>query len=308
MTFGLMAQNNIQLQINHLLGDADFEMGMAAKNNIDNDFNVTRLEYYISEISLVHDGGLITNLNNTSILVNANDPVVVDLGVFDITNVEKIRFYIGVPQSINHDDPALYPAGHPLAPQFPSMHWGWASGYRFIAMEGYGGSDFNQRYELHGLGDSNYYQNRISSTATATNGLILLNLDADYTRLLEDIEVNNGTIEHGETGDARKALFNFRDFVFSEASATTSTETPIAIVDVMVSPNPSSGMVSIEFNDGKEAYYDLRLLTTLGQEVVYLPSVDMSNNVYLEIKNEGWYVLQILDKGNVVGFQKILVQ
>ena len=50
------AQNNIQFNIHHKLGDVDFELNAGAKNNIDHDFYFKRVEYYISEISIVHDG------------------------------------------------------------------------------------------------------------------------------------------------------------------------------------------------------------------------------------------------------------
>lgn len=304
----LIAQNNIKFTINHKLGDSAFEMQTGAQNNINHDFNVTRLEYYISEISLVHDGGVITDLGNIPILVDASEPVQVDLGMFDVTNVEKIRFFIGVPQSLNHEDPALYPAGHPLAPQFPSMHWGWVSGYRFIAMEGYGGSNFNQRYELHGLGDSNYFQNRITSSATAVDGVIQLNIDADYTRILEDIAVNNGKIEHGETGDAKNALINLRNFVFNESNDATSIRDVASIVDVIISPNPTSGNVNLTFKNTLKTNYDLRLLTNTGQEVANFSSVDTNNTFNLKIEDKGWYILQILDRGRLVSIEKIIIQ
>ena len=36
------------------------------------------------------------------------------------------------------------------------MHWGWTSGYRFVCAEGTAGASFNQTFELHGLGNTNY--------------------------------------------------------------------------------------------------------------------------------------------------------
>ena len=63
------AQNNVQFKINHKLGDADFAMETGAKNNIDHDFEVTRLEYYISEISITHDGGTETTIEDLWMLM-----------------------------------------------------------------------------------------------------------------------------------------------------------------------------------------------------------------------------------------------
>ena len=86
------AQNSIQLNINHKLGDANFAMETGAKNNLDNDFEVTRLEYYISEILITHDGGSETTIEDLWILVDANQNTLVDLGDHDINTVEKVSF------------------------------------------------------------------------------------------------------------------------------------------------------------------------------------------------------------------------
>ena len=64
------------------------------------------------------------------------------LGSHDITTLESVRFGVGRSEH-NHLDPSAYPGDHPLAPQLPSMHWGWASRYfhRF-GMEGWAGEGF----------------------------------------------------------------------------------------------------------------------------------------------------------------------
>ena len=51
------SQNNVTMNIHHKLATEDFALNMAAKNNVDHDFNVSRLQYYISEITIVHDDG-----------------------------------------------------------------------------------------------------------------------------------------------------------------------------------------------------------------------------------------------------------
>jgi len=216
-SLGMFAQNTVQLNINHQLGGADFGLNQAAENNLNNYFTVSRLEYYISNITITHDEGTETIIEDLHILVDASESGVLDLGSFPITDVESIRFYIGVDPLVNHDDPAAFPNDHPLAPKFPSMHWGWAAGYRYIALEGKGGSPDNlQTLEIHGLGDSNYSETpSIPLTASADNGVVVINLDADYTKLLENIDVSGGLIVHGEDGAAKQSLGNFRVFVFS---------------------------------------------------------------------------------------------
>lgn len=47
-----------------------------------------------------------------------------------------VKFMIGVDSAINHQDPSVWPAGHPLNPNVNFMHWGWAGGYIFHQMDG----------------------------------------------------------------------------------------------------------------------------------------------------------------------------
>jgi len=60
---------------------------------------------------------------------------------FTLRNVPEgdyvgLAFQIGLPAAINHGDPARWPAGHPLNPIVNGLHWSWAGGYIFAAIEG----------------------------------------------------------------------------------------------------------------------------------------------------------------------------
>ena len=47
-----------------------------------------------------------------------------------------VRFLVGLTPAVNRADPAQYPPGHPLNPDVNGLHWGWAGGYVFLALEG----------------------------------------------------------------------------------------------------------------------------------------------------------------------------
>lgn len=48
----------------------------------------------------------------------------------------SIQFGIGVPQSINHNDPSLFPSSNPLNIAIANdMHWDWNPGYIFFKVE-----------------------------------------------------------------------------------------------------------------------------------------------------------------------------
>ena len=47
-----------------------------------------------------------------------------------------LEFQLGLPAVVNHGDPGQWPARHPLNPIVNGLHWGWAGGYVFAAIEG----------------------------------------------------------------------------------------------------------------------------------------------------------------------------
>ena len=304
---GLAAQTSVQLEINHKLGITQFAFDNSSTNNIGHQFMVKRLEYYISKISIIHDGGQETTVDDIYILVNADTKTAVDLGSHDVTSVEKVKFHIGVDPSKNGGDPATFPTDHALAPKDPSMHWGWAAGYRFIAIEGMGGISQDQPFELHGLGDANYFANEVGVSATAANGKLTIALDADYNRVLEDISLNAGVIVHGDTDEAKLALENLRDHVFSEAGSITGLEEGAALAFELY-PNPSSGTVRIELSSPHSSAYQLQVTDMLGKVVQSISISPIDTMTSLEIEHSGIYMISLLEDGKALTTRKLIVQ
>lgn len=301
------AQNNVQLNIHHKLGESDFAINVGAKNNIDHDFNFKRVEYYISEIFIIHDGGMESPMKGEILLVDATESLQKDFGTYDINEVEKIRFHIGVVADLNHLDPSTYSADHPLAPQFPSMHWGWASGYRFIALEGKGSSNFNQIFEFHALGDVNYFQTEIDVNSVAQGGQVVINLDADYTRALEDLSVNNGIIVHGEDQEAQQALRNFRDYVFSPSSINTATNDQEVLSQFKVFPNPVfDGQTQVMIADSDQGQYEIQVTDQAGR-ILRTLNLMANTSFALELEQQGFYLVRFWKEGQLVGTKKMIV-
>lgn len=303
------AQTSVQLNIHHKLGESDFAMDTPSTNNLNNGFNVSRLEYYISEISITHDGGTRTNINDLWVLVDASEATEIDLGNHDITSVEMITFHIGVDEAHNHLDPASYESDHPLAPQLPSMHWGWSSGYRFVAYEGLGGSNLNQTFQLHGLGDNNYFRTDVQIAATAVDDQLVLDLNADYTRALEDINVSGGLIVHGEFAEAKKVLENFRDYVFTPTNSTTNTVDFSEISSFDVFPNPTNaGQSTIRVSSADNQIYQIEISNLLGQKIRHFNAVAANTDLSIHLEEPGLYLVSLIKEGQTVLTQKLMVE
>lgn len=312
LSFSLSAQNSIYLKINHLLGEEVFEFNTDAMNNYDEVFQVTRVEYYLSNFSIIHDGGTETEITHSYFLLDGNkgSTTVLDLGEHNITDLEAIRFYTGVDPIANHADPSLQPATSPLAPKSPSMHWGWAQGYRFVAFEGFGGSNMDKKFELHGLGDDNYHQIEIQlDNQTNENNSITVSIDADYTKIVENIHVNDGVISHGKFYEAKQSVENFRDFVFA---ATPHNPSDVSLVNSInkfdIYPNPSTdGNFSFEVNTDEAKVYMVSISDLLGRTV---QQFELNSNQLKQIncKQSGLFIAQLQLDGQTITSRKITVK
>ncbi len=69
-----------------------------------------------------------------------------------------LKLKMGLDYDINHGDPALWPSKHPLSTNITSLHWGWAGGYIFQALDGrwkkVGDSEFTKTFSFHTATDN----------------------------------------------------------------------------------------------------------------------------------------------------------
>ncbi|MBK7695626.1 MAG: hypothetical protein IPI30_15330 [Saprospiraceae bacterium] len=87
-----------------------------------------------------------------------------------------------------------------MAFQDPSMHWGWTSGYRFIALEGMIDNDNDgipeTVFEIHSLGDALYTKAEVEGYLGAKDGNLHVDMTLDYAQLFKDIAMKGNLIQH----------------------------------------------------------------------------------------------------------------
>lgn len=305
----VQAQTNVTLNIHHKLGDDAFAMETSVTNNAGSTFDYTRLEYYIAEISLIHDGGQETMIEDRYMLVDATEETSEFLGDLAITNIEAIRFHIGVNEDNNHTDPTTYHSSHPLSPQLPSMHWGWTSGYRFGAFEGNSGTSLNQIWQIHALEDENYFMTEVALDLAIIDNELTIDLDADYIRVVENIDLDSGPITHGGYGEAKVSLRNFQDYVFSPSSLINSNEEAFAINAFKVYPNPgTTKAANIFIATDTDEVYQLQVTNAQGQLVRQMTQVRSNNEIDLGLETAGLYFLSLQQNGKVVMTERLVIQ
>lgn len=298
------AQTNVYLKINQKLDGNTFAYSMGTSNTLGNNYDFTRLEYYISQITLTYDGGQDTVLSDWYYLVDAGQSINELLGSFNFTTLESVSFGIGVDGSKNHADPSTYPMGHALGFQSPSMHWGWSAGYRFAALEGNAGG---QVWQLHALGDKNYGTATVTTAGTMVGGDLVIAIDANYEEILNDITVSSTLNYHGEDLQAPTALGNFQTNVFTQGSATVGIDEFAENISFGLAPNPSNGEVRVMLDNQHEADYSVAVSDIMGREVLS-HAISSNGNNQLRINDAGVYMVSLLIEGKVVSTQKLIVR
>ncbi|MFK7756596.1 MAG: MbnP family protein [Flavobacteriales bacterium] len=305
------AQNSVILEFNHKMGAEDLELN--TEYVIPNGHHVvlSKCKYYVSQIKITHDGGITTSVDDKWLLVDGFTQTNWDLGDFDISEVESLTFSVGVETPTNNNDPSLWPSHHPLAPQNPSMHWGWAGGYRFVAMEGYAGINSAEFVlDLHALGNENYHEQTIDMTATAVEGQINLAVKADYSEAFTGVSATAaGGLMHGVDGDCEVMLNNFRDAVFSAGTVLSVSEALEDDVSVSIAPNPTpSGQDSrllLDLNNSKDYTVEI---TDITGKMVFSELVSSQTNVLnLPIVQSGIYLINLKVSDSVVLTEKWVV-
>ncbi len=302
----LFAQSNVKLVINHFLGDKPFLLKVDAKNDVGNNYQVTRLEYYISGIKIIHDSGQVASLPNLYILQNAESLDTISLGNLNVTNIEAINFCIGVDEKVNHGDPSKWSFSHPLSPKNPTMHWGWEPGYKFVAIEGITGPTLTQKFAIHALGDKNYFETSIPITALQLNNSQVIVLNADYNKSIMQMNLESGIFNHGEDGTAADMLRYFQTKVFTNAQGEGNLlSTPKVVVNsgVKLYPNPSTGNVQVAITNASLNNSNYRLSDITGRlikEGAELPSE-------FNLNARGIYILTLQNE-HFVSSEKLIIQ
>jgi hypothetical protein len=309
ISLNVVAQKNVTLTIKHKLGANPFAFTQASQNNLMHDFKITRVDYYMSGFTIIHDGGMqMVVPAGKYILVKGDNNVVANLGNFNVTNVEGIKFHIGVEAPTNNADPAQWLAPHPLSPQSPSMHWGWSSGYRFIALEGMAGATFNTNFQMHGLGNVNYFEQTVTVAGVNSGNDITINLDADYNQALKGININAGPIDHGVNATDLTVLQNFRDYVFSAgAGFPLPVSTTIKDLGVDIYPNPSIGSVHLKLNDNSSKISSANIIDISGKTIQEISLVGQ-NSIDFQIATKGFYIIKLYNHNSNIANQKLIIE
>lgn len=288
---GVNAQTKeLLIQFNHNYDGVPFVLDDIYTVDDSTSIQISRMEYYLHINSVTDNANNTVSFDDTYLLVNTSQNQY-SIGHYDVTDVMDLSFHIGVAPEVNHNDPALLPSSHPLAPQIPSMHWGWSAGYRFIAIEGMVDKNHDDVFEsviqYHAV-DSTYYKpTSITGSTVENESSIIFYIDVNYDKMLEDINTSDAGVFHG-LHDENLALINniVSNDVFTVSENLHLSETSLNSV---VYPNPFIDVINLELNQ----IATIKLFNIHGKLIEVQELEKGQNRITSEHLDKGLYVLSV---------------
>lgn len=188
----------LTLVIHHVYDGAPLRFDEPLVSSAGEHLAITRLAYLLSEPSLkaTSDGQWLTSANWFGFADASKGDATHTLENLPDETCNALQFHIGLDEAIDHSDPGKYPARHPLNPLTSGLHWGWAGGYVFLALEGRTAANEGFSYHLAGAGK------RMEVTlpiALDLRDALTVEVDFHVDRLLPKVAEQNST--HSRDGD-----------------------------------------------------------------------------------------------------------
>ncbi len=303
--FFMQAQKNIFMDVAPMFQNSNLEMNVNYTAWNGKTFKLDHFDYYLSNVELTYDGGQTILIDSVFLVEPQNHTLL--LGNFNINQIEKITFLIGVPKPLNTQagidakDISLYPESHPLSFQSPSMYWGWQAGYMHMIIGGFADDNsdgsLESYFELHNLGNTNQQTvelNNIIQTNVSTNQ-INLNINCQLDRWINNIPISTVGIMHDEVGLNKTVMEN----VITENVFTQPANAGIEINSSnskIYFQNLSSGM-TINWKEIKDL--GQIVVTDLNGRLIKTVKSNLeSGNIQLNDLQNGYYIVQFYNQNN----------
>ncbi|MFO1488000.1 MAG: MbnP family protein [Verrucomicrobiota bacterium] len=177
------------------------------ENSARENLSVMRVSFLLSGFALQRpDGSWLELTNDVAWFDLERDRTTHRLAPVAGGEYRSLRFHVGLDQTLNHADPAPYPARHPLNPNLNGLHWNWQGGYIFLAMEGLwrNPSGAIDGWSYHFARDTNRVCVTLPASLSLTNDL-RLELDFDVGSVLNAPRpmsfAAQGSSTHSRDGD-----------------------------------------------------------------------------------------------------------
>ncbi len=149
----------LRIEIEPRWGDAPLKLASPLALAQANDLTVSRLDGLLSELALQRTDGTWLESRDWFVFLSVEKRrLSASADGLPAQEFKAIRFRVGLNSKLNSSDPQEWPAEHPLHPDVCGLHWGWRSGYVFLALEGHwsptSGTTGGYSYHLAGTNEA----------------------------------------------------------------------------------------------------------------------------------------------------------
>jgi len=199
----------LEIAVRHTFNGEPLQLdSLRYKNAAGETLSVMRLSYLLSGFALQRADGTWEELPGEVVWMDARqNRTVIRLSHMRIGAYRGVRCSFGLDKTLNHGDPAKFPADHPLNANLNGLHWNWQGGYIFLALEGLYSTAANNQfngYSYHFARDTNYTRLTFPMQLDLTHDTVV-QLDFDVATLLNTPRplsfAKDGASTHSREGD-----------------------------------------------------------------------------------------------------------
>lgn len=305
-----IAQKNYKLNISHLMNGNKFIFKQNNKNWENVNYNVTRLQYYLSYFTFVTESNQRTPKRDIVLLANGSTDNY-DLATMNLDGkVKEIEFYFGLDSLTNHSDPSLYPSGSPLGFQDPEMNWGWSAGYRFLAVEGVFDYDKDgspeRGFEYHMVSDR--YYTKLSLPVNEfidNNGNIILSINFNVDKLFQTLKFSQKAILHGSGSQCDIIHGNINSGLVFTPNLTNENNELSTNNYFDIKQNLASDKISIQYDFDQPT--NLEIYNLNGQLIANRINLIDSGVIDIQLNNGSQYIVVAKRNGFIIGSKKCIL-
>lgn len=231
----------LQLEIEPLWQGEPLILGRKQAGQVD-EISISRIDGLLSQLALQRaDGSWLESDQWHAFLSAEKQRLSAQADGLPDQEFQAIRFCVGVDAKTDATDPQVWPSNHPLNPEVCGLHWGWNSGYVFLAIEGHWSPASNQisgfSYHLAGSKEPMMVQLPVKFSGARSTTLRLTLDFADILSAGETIRETSST--HSRTGDTvARALKQKVVQAFSVKQVLTDLYQPQMLVQAASQPPP----------------------------------------------------------------------
>ncbi|MBL4648460.1 MAG: T9SS type A sorting domain-containing protein [Aureispira sp.] len=283
--WSLHAQTDIESNIQHKFGKSNYIPNQPYVDEENRVILITRIQYYLSNIELTHDGGQSVLVNKQHILMDGEISVY-NLGSVstEIQQLEALNFDLGVDPSLNSSRPINHPVGHALADN--SLYSNDQQSYIFLAIEGMIDTDGDQTpdkpFSFHATGNQ-LFRNMTIQTTTSRNGTGLkINLVANIANWLKDIDLEFVGNQENSATDNEKLCDNTDEHSVFYKVATTSVNTLVSPQNQINVDSRLSTTPTIYYNFYTVEQLDMTITNINGTYFIQRSNLNPQGDFYMD--------------------------